>query len=72
VEAAVKQCGTDARILGPAPCPFARLHGQYRFHIQTQAIDGERMRAAVAEATADLDPPDEVQCNVDVDPVNML
>ncbi len=27
----------DARVLGPAPCPFARLRGKHRFQIQAQA-----------------------------------
>ncbi len=60
------------RVLGPAPCPFARLRGKYRFQIQVQGPDGEPLRAAVAEATADLTPPDDVQWIVDVDPVDML
>jgi primosomal protein N' (replication factor Y) (superfamily II helicase) len=63
---------TDARVLGPAPCPFARLKGRYRFQIQVQATDGEKLRAAVREATANLEPPDDVQWIVDVDPVDML
>jgi primosomal protein N' (replication factor Y) len=72
LEAALKQNEADARVLGPAPCPFARLRGKYRFQIQTQGEDGERLRAAVAAATADLEPPDDVQWIVDVDPVDML
>jgi primosomal protein N' (replication factor Y) (superfamily II helicase) len=62
----------DARVLGPAPCPFARLKGRYRFHIQAQGSDGDTLRAAVAAATADLQPPEDVQWIVDVDPVDML
>ena len=62
----------DARVLGPAPCPFARLRGQYRFHIQLQGPDAGQLRAAVAAATADLQPPEDVQWIVDVDPVEML
>ena len=70
--AALQQGETDARVLGPAPCPFARLRGKYRFQIQTQGPDGDKLRAAVAAATADLEPPDDVQWIVDVDPVDML
>jgi primosomal protein N' (replication factor Y) len=62
----------DARVLGPAPCPFARLKGRYRFQIQVQGPDGEKLRAAVRQATADLEPPEDVQWIVDVDPVDML
>ena len=49
--ARVRRCTqrqTDARVLGPAPCPFARLKGRYRFQIQVQGPDGEPLRAAVA------------------------
>jgi primosomal protein N' (replication factor Y) len=63
---------SDARVLGPAPCPFARLRGKYRFQIQVQGPDGEKLRAAVRQATADLQPPEDVQWIVDVDPVDML
>ncbi len=62
----------EARVLGPAPCPFARLKGKYRFQIQVQALDGGPLRAAVRAATARLEPPDDVQWIVDVDPVDML
>jgi primosomal protein N' (replication factor Y) len=70
--AALERRQADARVLGPAPCPFARLRGKYRFQIQVQGPAGELLRAAVAEATADLEPPEDVQWIVDVDPVEML
>ncbi len=72
LQVALKEHETEARVLGPAPCPFARLKGKYRFQIQTQGADGERLRAAVAAATADLEPPEGVQWIADVDPVDML
>ena len=62
----------DARVLGPAPAPFARLRGKFRFHMQVHGSDGEKLRAAVREATAGLQPPPEVQWIVDVDPLDML
>jgi primosomal protein N' (replication factor Y) (superfamily II helicase) len=61
-----------ARVLGPAPCPFARLKGRYRFQIQVQGPDADPLRAAVRQTTADLEPPEDVQWIVDVDPVEML
>ncbi len=70
--AALNEQKTDARVLGPAPCPFARLKGRYRFQIQAQSPEGEPLRAAVRQATTDLQPPDDVQWIVDVDPVEML
>jgi primosomal protein N' (replication factor Y) len=62
----------DGRVLGPAPAPFPRLRGMYRFHIQAQAADAAALRAAVTGATASLEPPEEVQWIVDVDPLDML
>ncbi len=63
---------TDARVLGPAPAPFAKLRGKYRFQIQTQSSDADNLQAAVRQATSDLQPPKDVQWIVDVDPVDML
>jgi len=70
--AAIKQEKAGARILGPAPAPFARLRGKYRFQIQIQGPDGELLRAAVRRAGAELKPPENVQWIADVDPLDML
>ena len=72
LDAALGAGKVDARVLGPAPCPFARLRGRYRFHIQIQGADAAGLRSAVAAATADLQPPADAQWIVDVDPVEML
>ncbi|MHC4176434.1 MAG: replication restart helicase PriA [Planctomycetota bacterium] len=63
---------TDARVLGPGPAPFAKLRGKYRFQVQVQGPDGDALRAAVRQATADVHPPEGVQWIVDVDPMDML
>jgi len=62
----------QARVLGPAPAPFAKLRGKYRFQVQIQGPLGQALREAVAEATAEARPPDEVQWIADVDPQDML
>ena len=64
--------GASARVLGPAPAPFARLRGMYRFQIQLQGLEGDKLRAAVRQATADLKEPEGVQWIADVDPVDMM
>jgi len=61
-----------ARLLGPAPAPFAKLRGRYRFQIQLQGPNADLLRAVTRAATAGLTPPDEVQWIVDVDPLEML
>jgi len=70
--AAIDRHQTRARVLGPAPCPFSKLRGKYRFQIQLQAADGEQLRTCVREATAELKRPEEIQWIVDVDPLDML
>jgi primosomal protein N' (replication factor Y) len=61
-----------ARVLGPAPAPFARLRGLYRFQIHLQGLDGEKLRAAVREVGEKLQPPTDVQWIADVDPLDMM
>jgi primosomal protein N' (replication factor Y) len=64
--------GPENRLLGPAPAPIPRLRGMYRFHMQAQSADGEALREAIREATADLQSPDGIQWAVDIDPIDML
>jgi primosomal protein N' (replication factor Y) len=72
LRAALDALGVTARILGPAAAPFARLRGNYRFQIQLQGVDGAGLRNAVRRATAKLEPPEDVQWIVDVDPLDMM
>jgi primosomal protein N' (replication factor Y) len=62
----------DVRVLGPAPCPIARLRDRFRWHVQVHGPDGPALRVLVRRATADLKTPDSVAWIVDVDPVDML
>ena len=70
--AALGQLQAQARVLGPAPAPFSKLRGMHRFQIQLQGPDGDQLRAAVRQSTADLKPPDDIQWIADVDPLDML
>ncbi len=63
---------TRCRILGPAPAPFAKLRGFYRFHIHLHAASGTGLRNAVREVTLAIKTPQNVQWMVDVDPVDMM
>ncbi|MBO7723012.1 MAG: primosomal protein N' [Thermoguttaceae bacterium] len=61
------------RLLGPAQAPFAKLRGNFRFHIHLHSPDGELLRQGVEEASAaKLKVPAEVQWIVDVDPIDTL
>ena len=68
----VRQLHLDARLLGPAPAPIARLRGKYRFHLQMQAADVQGLHQVVQTATSGLKAPEQVQWIVDVDPLDML
>jgi primosomal protein N' (replication factor Y) len=68
----LKQIDTPSRLLGPAPAPFAKLRGMYRYHLQLQAIDGGKLRSMVREVMASIPRPDEIQWTADVDPLDML
>jgi primosomal protein N' (replication factor Y) len=70
--AALEASQAAARVLGPAPAPFARLRGFYRFQIQMQGPDGEKLRAAVRRAGDEVRPPKDVQWIADVDPLDMM
>ncbi|MDO5552878.1 MAG: primosomal protein N' [Planctomycetia bacterium] len=61
------------RILGPAPAPFAKLRGFFRFHVHLHGNDRELLRLAVENVLAKkIKLPNEVQWIVDIDPVDML
>ena len=60
------------RVLGPAPAPIAKLRGNFRFQIQSQATDAIALGRAVRQASADLKPTDGIQWIADVDPLDML
>ena len=62
----------QARVLGPAAAPFPKLRGKYRYQIQLQAPDADRLRTGIRRAITDLKTPDEIQWIVDIDPVDML
>ena len=70
--AAMKVRVPRPRLLGPAPAPFAKLRGMYRFHFQAQMLDVEKLRASIRQAIDKLAAPDDVQWIVDFDPLDMM
>ncbi len=71
LQAMLAEKNVDARVLGPAPAPFARLRGRYRFQIHVHGPTSEPLREAVRELVT-MKCPDEVQWIADVDPLDML
>ncbi len=74
LEAARAKLGAEVRLLGPAPPPIAKLRGKFRFHILLQSTNsaalGETIRRGTASVT--LQPKDDIQFVVDIDPMDML
>ncbi len=57
------------RLLGPAPAPFERLRGRWRFQILLRATSGARLRKLVRAATPQVKGGELV---IDVDPFELL
>jgi primosomal protein N' (replication factor Y) len=70
--AAIEREQFPARVVGPAPAPFAILRSKHRFHMLLIAEDGARLRQLVATFGNANPPPDDVEWVVDVDPLEML
>lgn len=64
--------GAGARVLGPAPAPFAKLRDQHRFQVQLQGPSAPVLRQVVEQAGAGLEFPADVQWMADVDPLAMM
>ena len=62
---------TPVRVLGPAPCPVARSHGQFRYHFQMLSAEVEAIRALWLTAFAKYSSRKGVELAVDVDPLNL-
>lgn len=61
-------------VLGPAPCPFGKLKGLYRWHIILKGKRGQTVRELCKEALKSFARTriSKVRITVDVDPQNML
>ncbi len=66
------QLAVPWRLLGPAPAPIARLRGLNRFHLQLQAADGEKLRAAVRNVMSAAPKHPTIQWTADIDPLDMM
>lgn len=66
------QSPSPTRLLGPAPCPMAKLRGKYRFHALLFTTTPDEVRKSVGEIVATFDPPEGVQFVVDVDPMDLM
>jgi primosomal protein N' (replication factor Y) (superfamily II helicase) len=67
----VEKRGLQIRVLGPAPCPVARLQSNYRFHFLLASSDLDALRALWRELRPQLPTDRNVDFVVDVDPLNL-
>ena len=74
LEAARTTLGAEVRILGPAPPPFAKLRGKYRFHVLLQSPQAGPLGETIRRATDNFVIPekDDIQYVVAIDPIDML
>jgi primosomal protein N' (replication factor Y) len=72
LQTAIEAAAIEHRLLGPAPCPIAKLRGLFRFHILLSSIDGAGLRTAVRSVMEALETVEGVQWVVDVDPLDLL
>ena len=71
--ARLRQASAGVEILGPTPCPLARLRGKSRYQILLKAAERtvlRRLLPQVEQAGKDL--PRQVAVQIDVDPLDML
>ena len=64
--------GSDARILGPAPAPLARIRDKFRCHVLLMSENLNILQQSVKKQMDSLKSPSEVQWVVDVDPLSLL
>jgi primosomal protein N' (replication factor Y) len=63
--------GLALAVLGPAPCPLARIQGRWRWHVALKA-DGAVLGRVVRYAATHLARPGEPRITIDRDPVSLL
>src|SRR5689334_24377366 len=57
------------RVVGPAPAPFEKLRGAWRFQLLLRTASGTRLRTVLRDVLGEKPPPD---VTVDVDPYQLL
>jgi primosomal protein N' (replication factor Y) len=67
---AIRRAGTEAELLGPAPCALARLRGDYRVMILLKCKKPQVTKIGLQRALVEWR--GEAKLTIDVDPVSML
>jgi primosomal protein N' (replication factor Y) len=64
--------GAPVEIVGPAPLPFYKLRGNFRWHVMIKYGGGPALSTAVSSVVQKLKKPSGVAYVLDVDPLNIL
>ncbi len=64
--------GEKVSTLGPAPAPFARLRGKYRYRLLVQADKNIHIQKTIAAWVASVKCPSTVRIYIDIDPQSFL
>lgn len=59
------------RLLGPAPCPVAKIKDHFRYHFQLSSARLDSIQRLWREVASRLPKSEEIEYTVDVDPINM-
>lgn len=68
----IRAASDEARIIGPAPCPLAKLRDHFRFHLLIKSLSAASLHKSLEPLGEKLKLPDEVQWIVDIDPLDMM
>ncbi|MEO8448498.1 MAG: primosomal protein N' [Gemmatimonadota bacterium] len=71
VDRVVTRHTLDVQVLGPAPCPMARIKDRWRWHLVLKG-SGEPLGRLVRYLAPKWKPPEEIRFAIDRDPVSML
>lgn len=72
IKALLDQRSERYRVIGPAPCPIAKLRNHYRYHLLVQGLDRQPLQSLISSVIERLSPSETVQWVVDIDPLDLL
>ncbi len=68
----IREASDAVRVVGPAPCPLAKLRDNYRFHLLAMGSDVDTLHVGLAPLSKKASLPDNVQWIADIDPLDMM